>query len=57
MAPPGQAQEAVPGQRLLAAIVSSEGGPYYFKFLGPDATVQEHRAAFDGLIASIVPSP
>ena len=57
MAPPGQAQEAVPGQRLLAAIVSSEGGPYYFKFLGPDATVQEHRAAFDGLIASIVASP
>ena len=57
MATPGQAQEAVPGQRLLAAIVASEGGPYYFKFLGPDATVQEHRAAFDALIVSIVPSP
>jgi len=57
MAAPGQPQEAVPGQRLLAAIVVSEGGPYYFKFLGPDSTVQEHRATFDALIASIVPSP
>jgi len=57
MAPPGQPQDAIPDQRLLAAIVVSEGGPYYFKFLGPNATVQEHRAAFDALIASIVPSP
>jgi hypothetical protein len=53
----GQPQAAQSGQRLLAAIVDTEGGPYYFKFLGPNATVTEHGAAFDQLIASITPAP
>jgi hypothetical protein len=53
----GQAQPLKGGQRLLAAIVTTDGGPYYFKFLGPDATVTEHRAAFDDVIASVVSSP
>ena len=57
MAATGQAQPVKGGQRLLAAIVNTDGGPYYFKFLGPDATVTEHRAAFDDLIASVVSSP
>jgi hypothetical protein len=42
---------------LVAAIVNSDGGPYYFKFLGPSATVVENGAAFDELLASIVASP
>ncbi|MBW2188909.1 MAG: hypothetical protein JRG93_04840, partial [Deltaproteobacteria bacterium] len=53
----GQAQPVKGGQRLLAAIVTTDGGPYYFKFLGPDATVTEHGAAFDDVIASVVSSP
>jgi hypothetical protein len=57
MAAPGQPQAPQAGQRLMAAIVSTEGGPYYFKFLGPDATVTEHGAAFDDVIASIIASP
>lgn len=57
MSAAGQQQAAQAGQRLIAAIVSTEGGPYYFKFLGPNATVTEHGAAFDELIASIVASP
>jgi hypothetical protein len=44
-------------QRLLAAIVATDEGPYYFKFLGPDATVTAHRAAFDDVIASVVAAP
>ncbi len=44
-------------QRMIAAIVETEGGPYYFKFIGPDATVTAHREAFDTLIASIVAAP
>ena len=43
-------------QRLLAAIVPSGDGPYYFKFLGPSATMGAHAEAFDGLLQSIVPS-
>ncbi len=53
----GQQQAAKANQRLVAAIVNTAGGPYYFKFLGPSATVTENGAAFDELIASIATSP
>jgi len=53
----GQQQAAQADQRLIAAIVSTEGGPYYFKFLGPSATVTEQRAAFDDVIASVISAP
>jgi len=56
MAQPGQAAPAVSNQRLIAAIVESKGGPYYFKFVGPEATVTEQRQAIDALLASIVAS-
>jgi len=57
MSPTGQQQAAQANQRLIAAVVNTPGGPYYFKFLGPDATVVEQGAAFDELISSLVPSP
>jgi len=57
MSPTGQQQPGQANQRLIAAIVNSQGGPYYFKFLGPSTTVTENAAAFDGLISSIVTSP
>ncbi|MGB5521718.1 MAG: hypothetical protein WBM96_04055, partial [Polyangiales bacterium] len=57
MNPTGQHQPGQANQRMLAAIVNSQGGPYYFKFVGPSATVTENAAAFDALIASIVASP
>jgi hypothetical protein len=53
----GQQEAPQAGQRMLAAIVDTNGGPYYIKFVGPSATVAEHSAAFDTLIASIVASP
>ena len=53
----GQQQPGQSNQRMIAAIVSSQGGPYYFKFVGPSATVAENAAAFDALLASMVPSP
>jgi hypothetical protein len=53
----GQQQGALADQRLIAAIVNTAGGPYYFKFLGPSSTVMEHGAVFDELIASITSSP
>ena len=40
-------------QRLMAAIVPSTDGPYYFKFLGPTKTVGAQATAFDQLIRSI----
>jgi hypothetical protein len=57
MGGPGQQGAPRTSQRLLAAIVETDGGPFYIKFIGPSATVAEHGAAFDALIASIVASP
>ena len=42
-----------PGQRMIAAIVETDGGPYYFKLVGPDATVEENREAVDALLGSM----
>lgn len=49
----GQPGPAKSDQRLIAAIVNTPQGPYYFKFLGPNASVAENAGAFDELIASI----
>jgi len=57
MSATGQQQAGQANQRLIAAVVNTSGGPYYFKFLGPDATVVENGAAFDEMIASLVPAP
>lgn len=54
MAMQGQEPATTTDQRLIAAIVSTASGPYYLKFLGPNATVMANREAFDGLLSSIV---
>jgi hypothetical protein len=46
-----------PGWALLGAIVKTEGSPYFFKLLGPAATVGAARADFQALIDSVTPSP
>lgn len=53
----GQPGAAKSDQRLIGAIVSTPEGPYYFKFLGPSATVATHAAAFDNVIESLVLAP
>ncbi len=45
-----------PGQRMIATIVNTQKGPYYFKFLGADAVVKSNREALDTLLASMKPS-
>jgi hypothetical protein len=45
-----------PGYRLLGAIAEAPRGRVFFKMTGPAATVAAARAAFDGLVASIVRS-
>lgn len=39
-------------QRLLGAIVAGPNGPVFFKLVGPTATVETAKGAFDDLIAS-----
>jgi hypothetical protein len=42
-----------PGFRLLAAIVETRGGPWFFKITGPAATVDHWRASFDTFVGSL----
>jgi len=46
-----------PNVTLVAAIVETPGSPYFFKLLGPAATVREARRGFDALLGSIAPVP
>jgi len=42
-----------PDQALLAAIVGSPSGPYYFKLVGPKETVNAHAKAFRTMLDSL----
>ena len=42
-----------PGYRLLAAVVETSSGPWFFKLVGPQATVSEAEAAFKAFLASV----
>jgi len=53
---PGAPSTAHKGWALLAAIVETSGSPYFFKLVGPAASVHGARAGFDALIESITPS-
>jgi len=45
--------EPRPGYRMLAAIVETAQGPYFFKLTGPEKTVESWRGSFDGFIDRI----
>jgi hypothetical protein len=53
MPAPGQPPVAKAGYRLLAAAVEGEGGPWFFRVVGPDATVTAAKPAFDALLESV----
>jgi hypothetical protein len=42
-----------PGYRLLAAVVETGDGPWFFKLAGPEKTVQQWSASFDQFMANI----
>lgn len=39
--------------RLLAAVVETSGGPWYFKVVGPAETVTQHRADFLAMLRTL----
>ena len=43
------------GYRMLAAIVEGADGPWFWKAIGPDATVKAAKADFDALLGSLEP--
>ena len=46
---------AMPGYRMLGAIVEGPEGSIFFKFTGPAKTVAANQDAFDKMIASLSP--
>jgi hypothetical protein len=42
-----------PGYRLLGAVAPGPDANWYFKFTGPDATVNAQRAAFESMVRSL----
>ncbi len=43
----------MPGYRLLGAVAPGPDANWYFKFTGPDATVNEQREAFTSMVKSL----
>jgi hypothetical protein len=48
-----QKEAPKPGQRLLAAIAEGPDANWFFKLIGPEATVESQRAAFEDLVGSL----
>lgn len=53
--PTVQLGPAVPGYRLLGAIVEGPQGSIFLKFVGPAKTIAANQAAFDKMLASLEP--
>lgn len=51
--PPFVREPDRPNYRLLGGIVQTESTGYFFKLIGPRATVEAARPAFDEMLASI----
>ena len=43
----------MPDYRMLAAVVEGQNGPWFFRAVGPKATMAEQRDAFEGMIRSV----
>jgi hypothetical protein len=44
-----------PGSRLFGAVIEGDGGPWFFKVVGPEATLAPQRDAFVAMLRSATP--
>jgi hypothetical protein len=51
--PDARLAEPRPGWKLMAALVTSPHGPYYFRLIGPAATVDAHAAEFRDFLSRL----
>jgi hypothetical protein len=49
----GAAAAPMPNHMLLGAVATGADANWFFKLTGPESTVQEQRAAFDGMLRSL----
>lgn len=48
-------KSAKPGWRMLGAVIEGKGGPWFFKAVGPQATIANAKSGFDSLVNSVEP--
>ena len=53
MPAPGAPAATKSGYRLLAAVIEGKGGPWFFRVVGPDATVKAAKPGFDAMLTSV----
>lgn len=53
---PGQPAEAKPNYRMWAAVIEGEGGPWFFKAVGPEKVIERVDAELNAVLASVQPS-
>jgi hypothetical protein len=53
MMPGASSQEPKTGYRMIAAVVETSEGPWFFKLVGPEQTVAKWSASFDQFLNSI----
>src|SRR6266480_2820353 len=53
--PMAASSSAVPGYRLLGAIVAASGGNVFIKFTGPARTIAANQQKFEQMLASFQP--
>jgi len=53
--PPGPRWRRVLRWALFGAVVEGQGGPWFFKAVGPKATIEQARPAFHTLLGSLDP--
>jgi len=51
----GAGAPAKPNQRLLAAVIEGEDGPWFWKIVGPTATIAQAKPGFEELLLSVEP--
>ena len=56
MGPMAGASGPKPDYRMLAAIVETPGGPWFFKLTGPKQTVGKWKGSFDDFVKTIKPA-
>jgi hypothetical protein len=49
----GQPPENLPGYMLLGAAAKGPDANWFFKFTGPQATIEAQHAAFEGMVGSL----
>ncbi|MGK2857884.1 MAG: hypothetical protein ACSLFQ_11825 [Thermoanaerobaculia bacterium] len=52
----GGSSESMPNYRLLGAVVEGEGGPWFFKATGPDATMTAQKESFLAMLRTVRPN-